>query len=607
MKRSSSPVRLIGPLIFIVMLVLSVPAVALAVLYLDAFEPVRRSNIEYLLGDALDIAVEVRGPITVSVDWEPTISIGDVAAVESEMPSDLKAMSARSLSLKLPLVPLLAGQVQPNTLVVNGLELAIKIPEGGAAEDEDGIDTAEVVADFLRSRFADDLTLNESEITYANLDSGFWLRYAFDEIDTRRTADGTVQLASTGQLNGEPLTLEGRVDPPGGDDDERAFSFSLAHAGLTNTLQGTYSFGVFHDTVNMALESSVPDLKRFLAIYGISGEVAGSGKLETQLTGSLDALKLSDLALTLAFQTGDKYQLTGGVADIAAGTGLDLSLTGSFARTPLAEGEQPPIYDIGITGFNGRIEGSLDGASVRDVHVFTSSITANLRDIGPITAERLYKDRDGRLGLYDVLVLAGDPERPSVRVAGTVKDIISFKGVDLKGEIDFLTADFLDLAAEEHAEELGHLVGNIAISDADGSLGIESLTANVTDSALIKLAIDLVFDDIPEAKELKFATHLDIPRFKPFAAALGSQVEEVGAVTFDGTITGSDGEDRHGRHHARRPDHDQGLAGRRAAGREARAVRRRVHRTPAPVGSDEARIDQHGLSGECRRGGRGRL
>jgi len=244
--------------------------------------------------------------------------------------------------------------------------------------------------------------------------------------------------------------------------------------------------------------------------------------------------------LKLAFETGDTYRLTGAIADLAEGTGLALRLDGTFARKPPAEGGERPIYDIGITGFDGRIEGSLGGMQVRDFHVLTSAVTANLRDIGPITAERLYKDKDGRLGLYDVLVLAGDPARPSVRVAGTVKDIIGFKGVDLKGEIDFLAADFLDLAAEEHAAELGHLTGDVAISDADGSLGIEHLSAKVTDSNLIKLDIDLKFDDLAEANELKFATQLDIPKFKPFAAALGSEVEEVGQVKFDGAITGSD-------------------------------------------------------------------
>jgi AsmA family protein len=538
--RPSSPIRLIVRLVFIAVLVFSVPAAALAVLYLKSFEPLRRSNIEHLLSDAIDIEVEVRGPIQISYDWEPTITIADLVAVESELPSDLKAMSAKSLSLKLPLVPLLAGQVQLNTLVVDGLKVAIEIPKGGAPEDVDGVDVSEVIGDFLRSRFADGLTLHDAALDYVNMDSGFRLHYAFDEIVTTPAGDGGVTAASAGSLNGEPWKLEGKVEPPGDDEDERKFTLSVIHAGLSNTLAGTYSFGMWGDTVDMTLASSTPDLKRFLDIYGISGDMAGRGKVRARLAGSLDALKVSDLALTLAFESGGKYQLTGGIGDIAAGTGLDLSLTGSFAQKPLAEGEQAPIYDLGITGFNGRIEGPLNGASVRDFHVFTSSVTANLRDIGPITAERLFKDKQGRLGIYDVLVLAGDPQRPSVRVAGTVKDILAFQGVDLKGEIDFLAADFLDLAAEEHAEELGHLSGHIALSDADGSLGIESLTANVADSSLIKLAIDLVFDDIPEVKELKFAAHLDIPRFKPFAAALGSQVDEVGAVKFDGSITGSD-------------------------------------------------------------------
>jgi AsmA family protein len=276
------------------------------------------------------------------------------------------------------------------------------------------------------------------------------------------------------------------------------------------------------------------------ALYGITGDLAGSGNLLGRLKGPLDAMALSDLALKLAFENGDAYGFTGAIGDFNAGTGLDLAVEGSFAKEPLEEGETRPIYDIGITGFNGRIEGSLEGVLLRDFHLFTSSIRATLSNIGPITAERLYRDNEGRLGLYDIVVLAGDPERPSVRVAGTVKDIINFEGVDLKGEIDFLTADLLDLAAEGRAKELGHLSGDVVISDADGSLGIEHLSAEVTDSNLIKLSIDLVFDDIPEANALTFATHLEIPEFEHFAAALGSNVEQLGPVKFDGTISGSD-------------------------------------------------------------------
>lgn len=175
---------------------------------------------------------------------------------------------------------------------------------------------------------------------------------------------------------------------------------------------------------------------------------------------------------------------------------------------------------------------------MRDLHVVTSSVKAQLRDIGPITAERLYKDAQGRLGLYDFLVLACDPAKPCLRVTGTIKDVLEFQGVELKGNVDFLTADFLDLAAEDKAPLLGHIRGDIAVSDADGSLGIEEFNASVTDSALIKLSIDLVFDDLEHEDEIKFDTHLDIPQFKPFAAALGTDVDELGEVKFDGTVTG---------------------------------------------------------------------
>ena len=330
------------------------------------------------------------------------------------------------------------------------------------------------------------------------------------------------------------------MDPPGDDEDARKFVISVIHAGLKNAVAGTYHLDGSGDTVEMTVTASAPKLKQLLTIYEVNGDLEGSGDLSGRLTGQLDALKLTDFGLKLAFETGDTFQVTGAVDNLTDGSGLDLELTGSFVQAALAEGEEKPIYDIGLTGLTGRIKGSLDGVVVRDFHILTSSVTANLHDIGPITVERLYKDPQGRLGLYNVLVLAGDLQRPSVRVAGAVKDILTFQGIDLKGEIDFLIADFLDLAAEEHAEEFGHLKGNVAISDFDGSLGIESLTARVTDSRLLTLSIDLVFDDVSEANELKFATHLDIPRFKPFAAALGSEVEEVGRVKFDGAIVGSD-------------------------------------------------------------------
>lgn len=543
--RSSSPLRLFTRIVFLGCVILSVPVMALAVLYAETFEPLRRTSVERLLSTAIDAEVDVKGPIRISFGWAPTVTIEDIVAVGGNSQTDLKSLSARSMRLQVPLLPMIAVSPQLHALVVDGLNLSIEIPEGRAEEDESDVSVAELVSNLVHSPVARDFLLREATVNYVNLDSGFRLQYALDELESQGSEDGGVAVSGTGQLNGEPWKLDGDVDPPGEDENKRKFAFAVVHAGLNLTLAGIYKLdsGLFDfegDTVDMTVTAVAPDLKRFLMVYDIRGDLAGAGNLSTRLSGPLDTLKLSALDLKLAFEKGNKYVVSGAIGDITAGTGLDLTVDGTFAKEPLAEGETRPIYDIGIIGFNGRIEGSRDGVLVRDFHIFSTSVRTSLRDVGPITAERLYKDKDGRLGLYDLLVLAGDPTRPSVHLAGTVKDIISFAGVDLKGEIDFPTVDFLDLAAEEHAGELGHLSGDVAISDADGSLGIEHLSAQVRDSNLIKLSIDLVFDDIPEAKAFKFATHLEIPEFQEFAEALGSDVEKLGPVKFDGSISGSD-------------------------------------------------------------------
>lgn len=543
--RPSSAVRLIVRVVFFGVVILSVPTMALAVLYAKSFEPLRRASVERLLSTAIDTEVQVRGPIRVSFDWAPTVTLEDIVAVESDPPTDLKSLSVRSIRLQVPLLSMLTGDPQLHMLVVDGLKVFIEIPEYRAENDEGRANVAELVGDFVRSYVAGNFFLRDATFEYANLDSGFRLHYDLDELKSQELEDGGIAINGTGWLNGAPWRFDGDVEPPGEDEDRRKFVFAVNHAGLKAAFAGVYTFDTSFfetggDTVEMTVTASAPKLNQSLAVYGIKGDLEGTAELSGRLVGSLDALGLSDLALKLVFKSGDTYELTGAVADIAEGTGLVLALEGAFARNPSPEGEVRPIYDMGVTGFRGRIEGSLDSVNVRDFHVSTSSVRANLKDIGPITAERLYKDNDGRLGLYDVVVLAGDPKRPSVRIAGTVKDIIGFKGVGLKGDIDFLTADFLDLAAEEHAEAFGYLSGDVVISDADGSLGIEKLSAKVADSSLIKLSIDLAFDNLPEANELKFATHLDIREFQSFAAALGSNVEEVGRVKFDGSVTGSD-------------------------------------------------------------------
>lgn len=541
---SLSSARLMRRALFIVALILAVPAFAGLVLYAKPFDPLRRAVTESLLSSALNMPVEVNGSVRIDFGWTPIVALKDIVAKESG-PSGTQRLSVKSVQAQIPLAALIVGETPLDGLVVDGVHLAVEIAEGADENNEGGVDIAETVSDFVRLPFADNFRVRDATFDYVNHDTGFDLHYALDEIVSRTAADGGVKVAANGRLNDEAWKLDADVDAQATGEAARRFMLAVMHAGLEAKFVGTYSFDTSffqsgQDAVDITLDASVPALSRLLAIYEISGDLAGSGDVQGRLKGPLDALQLSDLALKLAFDSGDTYELSGGIANLIKGKGLGLGLEGTFSRKPPAEDGARPFFDLGISGFRGRIEGSFDGILARNFHVFTRSVRANLQDIGPITAERLYKDDTGRIGLYDLVVLAGDPERPSLRLAGTVKDVINFEGVGLKGEIDFLTADLLDLAAEANAEELGHFSGDFAISDADGTLGVEKLSAKVTDSRLISLSTELVFDDLAEADELKLATRLDIPKFQPFAAALGSEVEQIGPFRFDGRITGND-------------------------------------------------------------------
>ena len=206
---SSPPGRLIHRVLFFGALLLLVPVVAILVFFSGPFEPLRLAKAERLLSEAMGTEVVVKGPVEIGFDLKPTITIENISAVSSELPPDLKTMSAKSVTLEVPLLPLLAGHVQLKSLVIDGLKLAIEIPEDGAVADESGLSVATIVGGLARSDYAGDLILRNASLDYVNRDSGFDLSYDFDEIVSQRADDGGVKTDGKGPAWHSPAA------PPG--------------------------------------------------------------------------------------------------------------------------------------------------------------------------------------------------------------------------------------------------------------------------------------------------------------------------------------------------------------------------------------------------------
>lgn len=184
------------------------------------------------LRDGGYLKTTVSGPVQIGFGLEPSISIGDIAGEDDEMPADLKGVTAKTLSLRISVLPLLMGRLQLNSLSVDGLKLDIEIPVGGSnTNPDDDMDIAGFVHDFVRSRFAGDVLLRDAELNYVNQETGFTIRYAFDNLGSSPSDSGGVTVAGTGRINGEPWKADGKIDPPGDNQDQRSFSFTGVLAG----------------------------------------------------------------------------------------------------------------------------------------------------------------------------------------------------------------------------------------------------------------------------------------------------------------------------------------------------------------------------------------
>lgn len=530
-------VRTILQVGFVLFLILAIPVAGLLLISAGPFEDVRRKAAEYFISEAIDVPVDVKGPVEIGFSPDPTVSLQDIVAVESRLPSDMKDLSIKSAAVRIPLLPLLTGHLSLDGLTIDGLEVAIDIPPGRDTEYEGVEAIAGFVDNVVHSPVSSNFQLRNTRFDLTDQESGFTLRYGFDAVVSNAKDDGSIRVDATGHLNDEPWKFAGDVKPRS-TDNKRTFDFSIDHAGIAATFAGDYAFGADGDVVDFKVTAKSPSLAKILTIYGIEGELEGNGDLSAQIAGPLEALQLADLLLKLSFESGDVYTLSGGVDDLTAGTGLNLVIDGKIKPRETPDSQVWPFLRVGIAGFNGKLTGSHDRVLVRDLTIDTTAIDTTLSTLGPITAERLYKDKEGRLGIYDLVILAGDPEHPGVRITGDVKDVIDFKGVELKGIVDIPTTEFLDLAVKKEVAGLGRVTGDFAVSDADGSLGLEALSAKVTDSKLLALSLDLSYDDVKTGDDFELATKLDIPSFETLAEALGSKAADVGQIKFDGTVSG---------------------------------------------------------------------
>jgi hypothetical protein len=164
----------------------------------------------------------------------------------------------------------------------------------------------------------------------------------------------------------------------------------------------------------------------------------------------------------------------------------------------------------------------------------------DLPELGPVWARAALGVRDDGFTLTGIEVAAGSLDQPAVHVTGEVGDLLTLKGVNLTGEFDVATSVFLDKDAVPKGAELGKIHGRFDLSDTDGSLGLEVLSAEIEDTKLFSLTINGLFDDIERRDDLRMEATLTVPDVPKLGQAFGFQTGPLDSLSFTGEVSGSD-------------------------------------------------------------------
>lgn len=145
-------------------------------------------------------------------------------------------------------------------------------------------------------------------------------------------------------------------------------------------------------------------------------------------------------------------------------------------------------------------------------------------------------DREGRLALSAIQLVAGAASAPGLQARGMIGDVLAFTDVQVTGDLDIPTSNLLALAGLQGDAEIGQVQGRFRLSDADGSTGIELLDAQIRNTGLMSLRANGEIDDLANLDQIRLQANLETPSTAKLAEALGTSGISLERFQFDGKL-----------------------------------------------------------------------
>lgn len=515
---------------FAVLILAACASVAVVVLSAPA-NGLRQSIAAGLITQFIGKPVAVEGMVQVFPGRQTTVVVNGIKSTEPAKPGDVEERAER-LSFSFPLLSAIDGRIDVQSVALDGA----RIVTGGGAGEAGSFSLARLLMNVLGGPGLSDVVLSDVALVQRGGAHG---KTAIDALRLEEGAgDASRSIKGHGVLNGLPARLEGAIGGGSGAEgpQKRHLDLSATVAGteieLTGALDTTRPVAAI-DAKLVSRSSAYGDIPE---AAGFARVIDGSGAISAQLSGPLDGLRVSAIKADLQSSEGTSIKVSGAIENINRGHGIDLHFGGQLSAIEVPGNQNGAVLDVAFTGFQGELGGTADALLIDKLILHTNIASAEFEDIGPVSIESVTRDEHGRLGFYGVRILNGPVDAPTLDLSGHVEDVLLFSGVSFDGTIDVPMSDLLDVGVRAEATALGRLKGELAVSDADGSLGLDRLEASVADSDILTLKLWHSIGDIPDLDDFALRLDLTIPHFESVVALLDLNSSLDGEVSYAGEV-----------------------------------------------------------------------
>ncbi len=520
--------------VVLVLLVGSAGIVA-ALAYLPFFAAQRQLAAEQLLERFVDRPVSISGDVVVVPGAVTSVDITGITIGAAESGGGFKQLTIDDAAFGFQLVPALRGDFEIEQSSADGIVLTTPPPSDAG---EQALPVSSFFLSFaalLESRGTRDLQLQDFSIVSDEDPDGWAGAYKLTELVAKEDGDtGDRVIKASGTINGKAATIDATfaaVADDGGDKPVREFSIATSLPGYEGKSSGTMNAD--GSGLDGKFAADVSSLGDFLALLRLEREFDGTAKLTMDLSGPADAVAAEDIKLNGQLSTGEQLSIDGRIANFSKATGVDITFAADLKRSDGSVPRPSSAFDIELDKITGGATGDILSLTLADLVFSTNLADADLARIGPVSVEKVERDKDGRLTLRGLHILSGDPKAPSLDLKGDVLDALNQSGISLAGSFDL---DALDLIVGKPAPpEIGRLSGKLAIGDSTGSMRLESLSGQLTGDGPLKLTLD-VPPPADGATSSPLQVELVVADLAALAKAFGAEATGDGSVSFDGSV-----------------------------------------------------------------------